>query len=36
MPPDPSPSAVLATLQGYDAWALVRIGDDDTVLAVGG
>ena len=36
MPTNPTPSAVLATLQGYDAWALVRMGDDDTVLAVGG
>ena len=36
MPTNPTPSAVLATLQGYDAWALVRMGDDDTVLAVAG
>ncbi len=36
MPANPTPAAVLAALQGYDAWALVRTGDDDTVLAVGG
>jgi phenazine biosynthesis protein phzE len=36
MPSHPSPAAVLAALQGYAAWALVRTGDDDTVLAVGG
>src|SRR5580765_8761346 len=36
MPANPTPSAVLATVQGYAAWALVRMGDDDTVLAVGG
>ena len=36
MPTNPTPSDVLATLQGYAAWALVRMGDDDTVLAVGG
>ncbi len=36
MPANPTTSAVLATLQGYAAWALVRMGDDDTVLAVGG
>jgi 2-amino-4-deoxychorismate synthase len=36
MPATPTTSAVLATLQGYAAWALVRMGDDDTVLAVGG
>ena len=27
---------MLAALQQYDAWALIRTGDSDTVLAVGG
>src|SRR4051812_35086791 len=36
MPADVSPSAVLAALQGYGAWAVIRVGDDDTVLAVAG
>ncbi len=36
MPAPLTPAAVLATLQAYDAWALIRMGDDDSVLAVAG
>jgi 2-amino-4-deoxychorismate synthase len=36
MTADLSARDALATLQAYDGWALVRSGDGDTVLAVGG